>query len=153
MEDNKERGVIFTPELKETSNNAIDTAELEETVVEGVEEEFLSAEEELNKKNYTKITPTFYVRYLKTEEPANDEGEKVEIYKILNPKTGLVETRELTYDEKHQIVVKELQDSKIKFRNTVHVGNKTITKFSTDYRKKRQRKNKMAKASRKANRK
>lgn len=127
--------------------------EVEEMVMEGIEEELLSAEEELNKKNYTKISPTLYIRYVKTEEPTDDEGEKVEIYKIFNPKTGVVETRELTYDEKHQIIVKEIQDSKTKFRNTVHDGNKTITKFGVDYRKKRQRKNKLVKASRKANRK
>jgi len=127
--------------------------EVEEMVMEGIEEEVLSAEEELNKKNYVKISPTFYVRYVKTEESTNDDGEKIEIYKILNPETGVVETRELTHDEKHQIIVKEIQDSKTKFKNTVHKGNKTITKFGVDYRKKRQRRNKLAKDSRKANRK
>jgi hypothetical protein len=65
----------------------------------------------------------------------------------------LEEEKELTDEEKKEIYIKQLKESKIKFRNTVHNGNVTITKFGADYRKKRQRKNKLAKASRKANRK
>lgn len=126
--------------------------EVEEKIMEGVEDELLLVEDDLNKKNYVKISPTFYIQFFKSEEPAVEGEDKVDIYKIFNPKNGVVETRELTVDEKQQIIVKELLDSKLKFKNTVHEGNKTITKFNTEYRKKRQRRNKMAKVSRKANR-
>lgn len=136
-------------------NEILDPAnelEVEEKIMEGVEEELLLLEDDLNKKNYVKISPTLYVQFFKSEEPAIEGDDKIDIYKILNPKTGVVETRELTDDEKREILVKEVQDTKLRFKNTVHKGNKTITKFGADYRKKRQRRNKMAKASRKANR-
>lgn len=131
-----------------------------------------------NKKNYVKISPTFYVRYVHPEEPPVEGEERKEIYKIFNPQTGVVETRELTEDEKHQIVVKELKDSKKTFnplshpvktvevyevprkfygtrkeKNRTMLTNITINKFGADYKKKRQQKNKLAKASRRANRK
>lgn len=121
--------------------------EIDVTPIEEIEEvtEILDT----NKRNYVKISPTFYVRFVKNEK----EGEvKKEIFRIFNPETNVVETRELNDEEKHQIVVKELLDGKLKYKNTIHKGKVTVTKFNNDYRKKRQRKNKMAKASRKANR-
>jgi hypothetical protein len=148
MSDELERGVTFTSEAENLSNEL----EIEEKIMEGVDEELLLVGDDLNKKNYIKISPTFYVQFVETQEPAVEGEDGKEIYKILDPKSGVVETRELTDDEKHEIVVKELKDSKIKFKNTIHKGNKTITKFGTDYRKNRQKKNKQAKASRKANR-
>jgi hypothetical protein len=129
----------------------VTTNEVEENIVENIEE--VSSIDDLNKRSYVKISPTFYVKYVKTDEPTVEGEEKKEFYKIFNPETLVVETRELTDEEKHEILVKELRDSKVKFRNTIHKGKVTITKFNNDYRKKRQSKNKMAKASRKANRK
>lgn len=87
------------------------------------------------------------------------------------------EQKELTEEEQHEIYIKMLKESKIKFRplshpiktveittttnkigRTVKVKNKkimtnvTVNQFGADYRKKRQMKNKMAKQSRRANR-
>ena len=132
--------------------------------------------DDLNKKTYIKITPTLYIKPVESDEK-DAEGKKIEIYKILNPVTETVETRALTDDEKHEIKVLRVKESHIKFHPTKHgsktVGtqtivssigrerkvkekamltNITVNKFGADYRKKRQRKNKMQKASRKANR-
>lgn len=60
---------------------------------------------------------------------------------------------DLTDEEKKELFIRQLKQSKIHFKNTVHKGNVTITKFGAEYRKKRQRKNKEQKASRKGNRK
>lgn len=151
--------------------------EVEEKLMEGVEEEVSSPEDDLNKKNYVKISPTFYVQYVYPEKPPEEGEEKEEIYKILNPKTGVVETRELTEEEKHEIVVKELKDSKKTFNPLSHpvktevyevprkfygtrkekskttLTNITVNKFDSKYKKKRKQKNKLTKASRRANRK
>ena len=62
------------------------------------------------------------------------------------------EEKELTEEEKRELFIKQLKESKIRFKNVKHDGNITTVKFGTDYRKKRQRKNRMQKASRKANR-
>jgi hypothetical protein len=62
------------------------------------------------------------------------------------------EEKELTEEEKHELFIKTLKESKIKFRNVKHDGNITTVKFGAEYRKKRQHKNRMQKASRKANR-
>jgi hypothetical protein len=61
--------------------------------------------------------------------------------------------KELTEEEKREIYIQQLKDSHIKFHPIKHNGKITINQFDSEYRKKRQRKNKMAKASRKANRK
>ncbi|MFW6225376.1 MAG: hypothetical protein ACOC3V_00290 [bacterium] len=61
--------------------------------------------------------------------------------------------KELTDDEKKEIYIQELKNSRIKFKNTSHVGNFTTTKFDKVYKKKRQKRNKLAKNSRKNNRK
>lgn len=154
MSEELERGVTFTTEsitLPEVTNVPETTIAEEITSEEQLVDEEISMDDH-NKKNYVKISPTFYVRYVKTGEPTVEGEEKKEFYKIFNPETLVVETRELTDEEKHEILIKELQDSKVKFRNTIHKGKITITKFGAEYRKKRQCKNKMAKASRKANR-
>jgi hypothetical protein len=159
----------------------VDTEELEaeEKIMEGVDEELqkeLQEAEDLDKRNYTKITPTFYIQPIETED-VDDEGNKIDLFQILNPKTGVVEKRELTDDEKHEILVLQLKESRIKFRSTRHavktVGtstvvssigrerqvkekavqtNLTINQFGAAYKQKRKRRNKLAKASRKNNR-
>jgi len=151
--------------------------EAEEKLMEGVEEELQEADD-LDKKNYVKISPTFYIKSIDSEE-VDEEGEKIELFQILNPVTDVVETRELTDEEKHEVMVLQLKESRIRFRSVKHgvvktVGTSTVVSsigrehkvkdkeiqtnittnlFGAAYRKKRQRKNKMAKASRKANRK
>lgn len=119
--------------------------------------EVLTDPEDLNKRNYIKITPTFYVQIFKEELEEGEEPKVVEegeeLYKILNPETGVAEKRKLTDEEKREIVIKDLKESKIHFRNVTHVGNKTKVKFGTAYKQKRKRRNSLAKASRKVNRK
>lgn len=129
--------------------------------------------DDLNKKNYIKISPTFYIQSVTNE----DEDDETELFKILNPEEDTVETRELTDEEKKEIFITELKRSRQKFNPLSHptktVGteivvssigrerqvkikepqtNKITNQFDTGYKKKRKRKNKMAKASRKANR-
>jgi len=148
--------------------------ETNEEVKEVVSEEEIS-KEDLNKKNYHKISPTFYVQPFSDEEQGDDD---LELFKILNPETDLVEKRELTDEEKHEIFVHELKESRIKFNPIKHptktigittetdvlgrtrivkekgvASNIKINKFNTAYKQKRKRKNKLAKTSRKANRK
>lgn len=156
--------------------------EQEEKIMEGVEDvvEEINAED-LDKKTYYKVSPTLYIKSAETEEgeeeKLDDEGNPIELFKILNPETGVVETRELTDEEKRELFIAELKKSKQTFnpiknptkvvgRSTVVnslgnerqikekaiITNETVNKFGAAYRKKRQRKNKMAKASRKANR-
>lgn len=60
--------------------------------------------------------------------------------------------KELTEEEKHEIYVQQLKDSKITFKSTRHNGNITVTKFGKKFHKKRNQKNRISKASRKANR-
>ena len=129
--------------------------------------------DDLNKKNYVKISPTFYLQTVKND----DEDDETELFKILNPVEGTVETRELTDDEKKELLISELKRSKQKFNPLSHptktVGkeiivnsiggerqvktkeyqtNITNNKFNTAYKQKRRRKNNMAKISRKNNR-
>ena len=129
--------------------------------------------DDLDKKNYVKISPTFYLQSVKNE----DKDDETELFKILNPEEGTVETRELTDEEKKELFITELKRSRIKFNPLSHptktVGtemvvssigrervvkikepqtNKIINQFDTGYKKKRKRRNKLAKASRKANR-
>lgn len=59
----------------------------------------------------------------------------------------------LTDEEKHEIYIKKLKESKIKYRPIVHKGNVTINKFGAKKRQERKRKNRATKESRKANRK
>ena len=155
----------------ENEINAEVEAEVAAETIEGTDKT-----DDLNKKTYIKITPTLYIKPVESDEK-DAEGKKIEVYKILNPETETVETRALTDDEKHEIKVLRVKESHIKFHPTKHgsktVGtqtivssigrerkvkekamltNITVNKFGADYRKKRQRKNKMQKASRKANR-
>jgi hypothetical protein len=182
------------PETKENLSTTIsDELEVEELTMEGVEDITIDnltitkvEEEDLNVKNYLKVSPTFYIKAVETddEEEVVDGEEKEEIFQILNPETGLVERRELTDDEKKELFIQQLKQSRKKFNPLSHptkvVGttgvdhpflkdkngvavqrfvkdrevqtNVTINKFDSAYRQKRQRRNKLAKASRKANR-
>lgn len=132
--------------------------------------------EDLNKKNYLKISPTLYIQTAENE--VDDDGEVVkELFKVLNPETQTVETRELTDDEKKEFLILELKKSRQTFNPisnpTKTVGitvvekasgrkvrektrevatNETVNQFGADYKKKRKRKNKLTKKSRKANR-
>jgi hypothetical protein len=149
----------------------------EEIVMEAVEDAVETTEDDLNKKNYIKISPTFYIRSIDSDK-VDEDGEKIELFQILNPENNVIEKRELSTEEKHEILVQQHKESKIKFHPLKHgtvktirittvvnqIGRKhkvkikdvqtnlTTNQFGAEYRKKRQRKNKMAKASRKANR-
>ena len=202
MSDEKERGVIFTPKIEEEGRidelPMVDTGEqLNEPNVSSIltpeeiakfspapetnDEEAIDGADDgtddLNKKTYLKITSTFYIKPAGTEK--NTEGEEVKLYKILNPETNVVEKRQLTDIEKHDIIVHDLKESHIKFHPIKHhivktttvltnevdvlgrkkkrkenaiLTNVTTNQFGADYRKKRKNKNRMARASRKASR-
>ena len=148
--------------------------EEEEKVMEGVEDVVDTTEKDLDKKTYLKVSPTLYIKAVENE----DKDSEVELFKILNPETNLVETRELTDDEKKELLIQQLKRSQKKFNPLSHptktvgtstvvnligkerqVKNKetqtniTINQFGNEYRKKRKQKNKFTKISRKANRK
>ena len=172
------RSVIPPEELQKINKEIraeVEAEALNEGAVEGAVEGDNDTADDLNKKTYRKITSTFYVKPAGTEK--NKEGEEVKLYKVLNPETNVVEKRQLTDAEKHDIFVHDLKESNIKFHPIKHatktvgfntvtssIGRKRIVKdkevqtnittnqFDKDYRKKRQRKNRMARASRKANR-
>jgi len=129
--------------------------EQEEKIMEGVEDVVEITEEDLDKKSYVKITPTFYIKSIKPEEgeeKLDDEGNPIELFKILNPETQVVETRELTDEEKKEILIQQLKESRMRFNPIKHNGNVTTNRFGAAYRQKRKNRNKLAKASRKANR-
>lgn len=144
---------LLNPE--ELQSPKLATTPVEESELKAQEIKMVDVEDQ-DKNTYVKISPTFYIKFVETEEGEeenlDDEGNPIELFKILNPETGVVVTRELTDEEKKEILILQLKESRIKFRNTVHKGKVTTNKFGADYRKKRQTRNKMAKASRKANR-
>jgi hypothetical protein len=155
MQENEQ----LTPEELQVPNLITESeVEIEGNIMEGVDEELQKAldAQDLNKKNYVKITPTFYIQSVETkidEEPElDDEGNPIELFKILNPETGIVEVRELTDEEKREILIKQLKDSHVRFKPIKHDGKVTTNQFGAAYKKKRQRRNKLAKASRKNNR-
>lgn len=155
MSDEKERGVIFTPKVEE----------------EGRVDEFpVTNEEEINVKSV--MTP---------EEVQGLLPKDVEVLEEITdgkPIDGIPEEpKELTEEEKKAIFIQNLKDSRIRFHPIKHpvksevvgvkegvFGRKTIQRgttvlthittnqFDSEYRKKRQKKNRMARASRKANR-
>lgn len=120
-----------------------DELEVEEKVMEGVEE---LTEEDLDVKTYLKVNDDLYIK-------AHDDGDpESELFKILNPETKEVDIRELSDDEKKELYIKQLKESRKVFKSVRHNGNVTTNQFGTAYKQKRKRRNKMAKASRKANR-
>ncbi len=138
-----------------------------------------------DKKKYIKISDTFYIQPIVKEEDEEDEevdedGEVKELFKVLNPETDELETRELTDEEKKEILIVELKRERIRFHPTKNpvetiettyvekqygnktikvkekikgvATNKTVNQFGADYRQKRKRKNALKNKSRKANR-
>ena len=63
------------------------------------------------------------------------------------------EGRELTDEEKREIYIQQLKDSRKVFNPIKHIGNKTINPYGVAYKQKRQNKNKMVKNSRRMNQK
>ena len=120
-----------------------DELEVEEKIMDGVEE---LTEEDLDVKTYLKVTPTLYIKAIESDDPES------ELFKVFNPETQEVETRELTDDEKKELYIKQLKESRKVFKSIRHDGNVTTNQFGSAYRKKRKRRNKLTKASRKANR-
>jgi hypothetical protein len=172
------RSVIPPEELlkiKEEIDAEVEAEAKNEGAIEGAIEGADDSADDLNKKTYVKITPTFYLKPAGSEK--NDKGEDVKLYKVFNPETQVVEKRQLTDVENHDILVRDLKESHIKFHPIKHAvktvgfntvtssigrkrivkdkevqSNLTIHQFGADYRKKRKNKNRMARASRKANR-
>lgn len=178
MSENNE-GVINTPKIEEEGRidefpqlitEEIENEVQEELKNEGATDGAIEGAIDGATQKYIKISPTFHVLFLS----GNSEQE---IYRVFNPQTGTVEERELTDNEKHEIVVKELKESKIRFRptkfavktteivevprkfggtrkekNKTVLTNVTVNQFGSDYRKERRRKNRAQRASRKANR-
>jgi hypothetical protein len=164
------RSVIPPEELLKIKEEIQAEVEAEAKVEDGIEAADDSADD-LNKKTYLKISSTFYIKPAGSEK--DKEGKEIKLYKVFNPETNVVEKRQLTDEENHDIYVRDLKESRIKFRPVKHavvtigynsvtssIGRKRLVKdrevqtnlttnqFDKDYRKKRQRKNKMQKASR-----
>jgi len=163
MPDNQEK-VIFTPKVEEEGKIDELPVNPDEISMPAVNEKMSPEEleaakadlektlkeldaEELNKKNYYKVTPTFYVKAIESED------EEEELFKILNPETNVVETRELTDDEKKELLVKQLKESRTNFHPIKQDGNITTNKYGSKFKATRKRKNKAAKSSRRKNRK
>ena len=149
--------VILQPKLKkEDETNELDRLSVGEVSLglgdNEPEVEILTDSEDLDKKNYIKISSTFFVKPVELEDGVEKGEDDEEFYKVLNPETGVAEKRTLTEDEKHQIVVKELKEQHIKFRNVTHDGNVTHVKFNASYKKNRNRKNRQTRKSRQKNR-
>jgi len=171
--DNLNPEELQVPSLSTTPEVSVEELEKIEKEIQDIED--------LNKKNYTKITPTLYIKTIETEEgeeeKLDEDGKKIEVFQILNPETKVVEKRELTDDEKHDLLVQQIKASHKKFQPTKYgnktVGTSTITsqigtkrtvknkeiqtniivnKYNDSYRKKRKNKNKLTKASRRGNR-
>lgn len=91
---------------------------------------------EMNELLETNITP------YKNIEDAPNENEDVDT----------LENALMTDEELKKLYINQLKASKIRFVNTIHDGSITRTKFNTEYKKTRQKKNKSQRKSRKANR-
>lgn len=61
--------------------------------------------------------------------------------------------KELTDEEKKELKIQYLKESRIRFKSVRTNGKVTTNQFSSDYRKNRHRKNKVQRKSRKINRK
>lgn len=176
---------LQVPQLTTTPINPteVKAEEITDEDLEKVKEELQNIKDELdtedlNKKNYLKISSTFYIQTTENEVDKNGEIVK-ELFKVLNPKTETVEIRELTDEEKKEVFILELKKSRQKFNRISHptktvelvtveksygtktrkvkektkaaTTNETINQFDSNYKKKRKRKNKLRKISRKAN--
>jgi hypothetical protein len=150
MSEESKDGVIFTPKIEEEGR--IDEFPEPKTLAEEIEAE---VQEEL--KNEGAVEGAV--------EGATEGAEE--------------EPKELTDEEKHEIFINALKESKIKFHPIKHstvkstwveteeldvlgrkkkrkdstiLTNVTVNQFGADYKQKRKRKNRLQKASRKANR-
>lgn len=63
------------------------------------------------------------------------------------------EQHELSEEEERELYIEQLKKMHIRFNPIKHVGNKTINPYGVQYKQKRKKRNKVAKASRKTNRK
>jgi len=61
------------------------------------------------------------------------------------------EEKELTEEEKRELFIKQLKESKTRFKNVKHYGKVTISQFGVKYRKERKNKNRIQKKSRNIN--
>ena len=132
--------------------------------------------DDLDKKNYYELSPTVYIQSVKNE----DEDDETELFKVLNPETNDVKTRELTDEEKKELLIQQLKNSRKTFNpiknptrtvgltvvekqygnkkmNVIEktkgvITNETVNPYGSAYKQKRKRKNKLRKTSRKANR-
>lgn len=167
--------VPITLEAEKLTMNDVSGASEED--LEKLKEHLQETLDDHDKKNYKKVTSTLYIQPVKNED--KDDEEK-ELFKILNPETDNIETRELTDEEKKEVLIQHLKESRIKFHPTKNpvrtisktiitksygtktrnisvktkavATNETVNQFNTVYKKKRKRKNKLTKTSRKANR-
>jgi len=116
-------------QVKALTTQPVDELEAEEKIMEDVEELLDTTGDDLDVKTYLRVSPTFYIKAVETEE-LDDEGEPLEIFKILNPETGVVEERELTDDEKKELFVRQLKESRKVFNPLSHptkvVGETTM---------------------------
>ena len=84
-----EEGVIHTPIVEEEGR------------IDEFPEETFDPIDELDPKNYIKVTPTLYVRPAELEEgeekEVDEEGNEIDLYMILNPETGVVEKSDHYY--------------------------------------------------------
>jgi hypothetical protein len=92
------------------------------------------------------VTPT-------PEEP-DEKLKEIQIIPSIEPTEPVIEEKEeLTEEEKkHELFIKSLKESKLKFRSISCNGNITTNKFGVAYRKKRKRRNRIQNKSRKNNR-
>jgi len=132
--------------------------------------------DDLDKKNYYELSPTVYIQSVKNE----DEDDETELFKVLNPETDEIVTRKLTDEEKKELLIQQLKNSRKTFnpiknpvrtvgltvvekqfgakkKNVIEktkgvITNETVNPYGTAYKQKRKRKNKLRKTSRKANR-
>ena len=168
--------LVISPEEAKKLSEEIEAKVKGKTKVEDKLTKELDDTDDLDKKTYVKISSTLYIKPAGSEK--NKEGEDVELYKVLNPETNVVEKRQLTDKEKRALHVKSLKESHIKFhpiKNAVKtvgaytvessIGRKRLVKnketqtnittnqFGKAYRKARKNKNKLQKQSRKLARK
>jgi len=86
-----------------------------------------------------------------TPEELDEKLKEIQITPSIEPIIG--EKEELTEEEKkHELFIKSLKESKLRFKSISCNGNITINKFGVTYRKKRKRRNRIQNKSRKNNR-
>jgi hypothetical protein len=147
--------------------------EIELTIDDIVEHLKSNNSNKMEEKNEVEAMPVDEITAeINAEVAAETEAEGISAEELLD----LAETMDLTDEQKKEIFIQQLKESKIKFRPTKHgvkitetsvksqfgdfrkhrtaeiQTNVTVNQFGVDYKKTRQRKNKEQRASRKANR-